>query len=390
MRRSYKFRLRPTAAQHVALQACLDAHRELYNAALEERRLAWKLRRKGVSYGTQSSQLKDIRSVRADIGRWSFSSQQATLRRLNKAFAGFFRRAKGGQTPGYPRFKGKDRFDSVEWPKDGHGCRWKPEHSQVYLQGAGTLKVSAHRPVEGDVKTIAVKREGRRWFLILSCDDVPPKLLPATGAAVGVDVGIPSFLTTSDGEHVANPRHGRNPAARLEHAQAVLAGKQRGSRNRRAARETVAGRHRKIANQRRHFHHQTARKLVNDYDLIVLEGLEVKNMSRSASGTLDAPSTNVAAKSGLNRSILDAGWAAFASILAGKAEEAGRLVVKVDPRHTSQRCSSCGHVAAENRVSQAVFRCQRCGFSLHADVNAARNILRAGLALPAAAVEHAA
>ncbi len=390
MRRSYKFRLRPTARQHVALQACLDAHRELYNAALEERRQAWKRHRKGVSYGTQSSQLKDIRSVRADIGRWSFSSQQTTLRRLNKAFAAFFRRAKGGQTPGYPRFKSKDRFDSVEWPKDGDGCRWKPEHNQVHLQGIGTLKVSAHRPVEGDVKTIAVKREGRRWFLILSCDDVPPKLLPATGAAVGVDVGIASFLTTSDGDHVANPRHGRNPAARLEHAQAVLERKQRGSKNRRAARETVAGRHRKIASQRRDFHHQTARKLVNAYDVIVLEDLEVKNMCRSASGTVEAPGTNVAAKSGLNRSILDAGWAAFASILAGKAEEAGRLVVKVDPRRTSLRCSSCGHIAADNRVSQAVFRCQRCGFSLHADVNAARNILRAGLALPAAAVEHAA
>jgi putative transposase len=390
VRRSYKFRLRPTAGQHVALQACLDAHRELYNAALEERRLAWKRRRKGVSYGTQSSQLKDIRSVRADIGRWSFSSQQTTLRRLNKAFAAFFRRAKGGQTPGYPRFKSKDRFDSVEWPKDGDGCRWKPEHNQVYLQGIGTLKVSAHRPVEGDVKTVAVKREGRRWFLILACDDVPPKLLPATGVAVGVDVGIASFLTTSDGEHVVNPRHGRNPAAHLEHAQAVLARKQRGSKNRRAARETVAGRHRKIASQRRDFHHQIARKLVNDYDVIVLEDLEVKNMCRSASGTVDAPGTNVAAKRGLNRSILDAGWAAFASILAGKAEEAGRLVVKVDPRRTSLRCSSCGHIAAENRVSQAVFRCQRCGFSLHADVNAARNILRAGLALPAVAVEHAA
>jgi putative transposase len=361
----------------------------LYNAALEERRQAWKRCRMGVSYGTQSGQLKAIRLVRPDIGRWSFSSQQATLRRLNKAFAAFFRRVKGGQTPGYPRFKSKDRFDSVEWPRDRDGCRWKPEQHQVYLQGVGTLKVSVHRPVEGNVKTLAVKREGRRWFLVLSCDDVSPKLLPATGAVVGVDMGITSFLTTSDGDHVASPRHGRQSAARLKRAQAVLARKRRGSKNHRRGREAVAGRYRKIANQRRDFHYQTARKLVGKFELIVLEDLQVKNMSRSASGTLDAPGTNVAAKRGLNRSILDAGWAQFTSILTGKAEEAGRLVIKVNPRHTSQRCSSCGHVAAENRVSQAAFRCQRCRFSLHADVNAARNILRAGLALQAA-VEHAA
>ncbi len=272
-----------------------------------------------------------------------------------------------------------DRFDKVEWPKDGDGCRWKPESRQVYLQGVGNLKVTAHRPVEGVVKTISVKREGRRWFVVLSCEDVPAKPLAATGAAVGVDVGVTVFAATSDGELIGNPRHGRMSASRLARAQQVLARKQPGSANRRRQRGVVAHRHRKVASQRRDFHHQTARRLVNNYDLMVVEDLAVKNMCRSA-GT--APGFNVAAKR-LNRSILDARWGQFASIVAGKAEEAGRLLIKVNPRHTSQTCAECGHVAAENRNGVA-FVCTSCGHHTHADVNAARNILRAGLALLAA------
>jgi putative transposase len=167
------FRLRPTARQHIALAACLDGHRELYNAALQERRDAWSHSKTRVSYGTQSAQLTGIRGARPDQAVWSFSSQQATLRRLNKAFTGFFRRVKAGQKGGYPRFKGAARFDSVEWPKDGDGARWHPDKNRVYLQGIGDVKVSVHRKVEGRVKTIQIKRQGRRWVLVLSCDDVP-------------------------------------------------------------------------------------------------------------------------------------------------------------------------------------------------------------------------
>jgi putative transposase len=384
VRRSYKFRLRPTAGQHVALEQCLDAHRSLYNAALEERRGRWRWNRESVSYGDQSAQLKEIRSLCPEQSRWSFSSQQATLRRLNRAFVAFFRRSSVGEKPGYPRFRSEHRFDSVEWPKDGDGCRWKPEHRRVYLQGVGDVKVEAHRSVEGVVKTIAVKREGRHWFLILACDGVAIKPLPATGAMVGVDLGVTVFLATSDGDLVDNPRHGRSAAGRLAAAQSALARKQRGSNNRRRQRSVVANRYRKIAHQRRDFHHQIARRLVDGYDVLVIEELAVANMSCSASGTPEEPGVNVAAKRGLNRSILDAGWAQFASILAGKAEEAGRSLVRVDPRHTSQTCAACGHVDAGNRVSQAEFRCRSCGHTAHADVNAARNILRAGLARPAA------
>jgi putative transposase len=386
MRRAYTFRLRPTSRQHVALGQCLASHRELYNAALQERKDAWRLRGVGVSYGDQSAQLKEIRRVRPDVATWSFSSQQATLRRLNRAFAGFYRRVRASEAPGYPRFKSAQRFDSVEWPKDGDGCRWLPEAGRVYLQGIGHVKATVHRRVEGRVKTIQVRREGRRWMLVLSCDQVAPRPLEPTGSAVGVDVGIASFATTSDGRQVSNPGYGRVAAAKLATAQQVLVRKRQGSNNRRRARATVAARHRRIANQRRNFHHQAARALVARYDLLVVEDLKIRNMVRRPAPRPDPDEpgrflpNGAAAKTGLNRSIHDAGWARFVSILRAKAEEAGRVVIDVDARHTSDRCEACGHTAKENRVSQAVFSCRRCGHAVNADEHAARNILRAGLA----------
>ena len=395
MRRSYVFRLRPTAHQHVSLAACLDAHRELYNSALQERRDAWSHSKTRIYYGDQSAQLTEIRAARPDQAVWSFSSQQATLRRLNKAFDGFFRRVKTvkpGVKAGYPRFKGKARFDSVEWPKDGDGARWLYEHKRVYLQGIGQVKVELHRPVAGRVKTIQIKRQGRRWLVVLSCDDVPVAPLPETGRQAGIDVGIASFATTSDGEHIDNPRWGRAAEDKLTAAQQRLQRAKRGSNNRRGKRETVAARHRKIAHQRKDFHHKQARTLVQRYDVLVVEDLQIANMLRRAKPVPDPDNpgqflTNGArAKSGLNRSISDACWGGFVSKLRAKAEEAGRVWIEVDPRHTSDGCEICGYAARENRVAQAVFRCVSCGHGpTQADEHAARNILRAGLALHAQA-----
>ena len=232
------FRLRPTAGQHIALLACVEAHRELYNAALQERRDGWAHSKTRIRYGDQSAQLTEIRSARPDQAVWSFSSQQATLRRLNKAFAGFFRRVKAGQTPGYPRFKGKARFDSVEWPKDGDGARWLPAQRRVYLQGVGQVKVDLHRQLVGRVKTIQIKRDGRRWMLVLSCDDVPTNPLPATGRQAGIDVGIVRYATLSDGTGVDNPRWGRAAADRLAAAQQRLQRAKRRSKSRERRRES--------------------------------------------------------------------------------------------------------------------------------------------------------
>jgi len=291
MRRAYVFRLRPTARQHVALAACVDSHRELYNAALQERRDAWSHSKTRINYGDQSAQLTEIRSVRPDQAQWSFSSQQATLRRLNKAFAGFFRRAtaaKPGVKAGYPRFRGKARFDSVEWPKDGDGARWLPDQRRVYLQGIGQVRVHVHRQAQGRVKTLQVKRRGRRWVLVLSCDDVPTNPLPANGSQAGVDVGVVTYATLSDGTTVANPRWARQEAGRLEVAQQRLARAKRGSKNRAGRRETVAARHRKVANRRKDFHHKQARALAARYDLLVVEDLAIANMLRRAKHTPSA------------------------------------------------------------------------------------------------------
>ena len=287
--------------------------------------------------------------------------------------------------------KGKARFDSVEWPKDGDGARWRPEARRVYLQGIGQVKVQVHRQVAGRVKTIQIKRQGRRWMLVLSCDDVPTNPLPVTGRQVGIDVGIASLATTSEGEHVDNPRWGRAAAGKLAAAQQRLGRAKRGSKNRRRRRETVGAWHRKIANQRKDFHHKQARSLVEGHDLLVVEDLQIANMMRRAKPVADEDNpgrylpNGARAKSGLSRSIGDAGWGGFVSILRAKAEDAGRIWIEVDPRHTSDGCEQCGYAAAENRVTQALFVCQQCSHRAQADEMAARNILRAGLALHAQA-----
>ncbi|MGH3243105.1 MAG: RNA-guided endonuclease InsQ/TnpB family protein [Spirillospora sp.] len=391
MRKSFKFLMRPTSRQTTALAACLDDHRQLYNAALEHRRTAYRKAGVTVRYGAQSAELKHIRAD--DPGgqaRWSFSSQQATLRRLDKAFTAFFTRVRQGRAPGFPRFKGRGWFDTVTWARDGDGCRWdaQPEHPSatfVRLQGIGHVRVHRHRPAEGIVKTISIKREGSRWFVLLSCDEVPAEPLAATGTAAGIDLGVASLVTTSDGKHLANPRHLEASARRLTDAQRDLARKKRGSNRRRKAVARVAALHAKVRRQRLDGAHKAALALVRAYEVIVHEDLRVVNMTRSASGTIERPGRNVAQKSGLNRSILDAGWGVLLRVLAHKAESAGRELIAVNPAGTSRTCSRCGHCAQENRVTQAQFACTACGHTAHADVNAAINILRAGLALRDAA-----
>jgi putative transposase len=206
----------------------------------------------------------------------------------------------------------------------------------------------------------------------------------------GVDVGIVDFAVTSGGLHIENPRFGRKAANRLKHAQQRLARKQWRSMNRQAAKETVAKRHRKVAAARRDFHCKTARALVTASDVLFVEDPKIANMVRRARPVPDPEHpgqwvpNGQAAKSGLNRSIHDAGWGAFVDVLKAKAEEAGRRVLDIDPRHTSDHCEACGHTAKDNRVTRAVFLCQKCAHQANADEHAARNIYRAGLALLAA------
>lgn len=393
MRRAYKFLLRPTCKQVAALEACLEDTRQLYNAALEERREAWRMGRHHIGFYSQDAQLKEIREADPErFGRWAFKCERAAIRRLDRAFAAFYRRVKAGEAPGYPRFRGRGRWDSIEWPAPKGGAQWDsvphPTVTRVKLQGVGHVRVHQHRPAKGTIKTITVKREAGRWFVILSCDDVPAEPIEPTGAVVGIDLGIASFLTTSDGEHVPNPRPLATAAKMLAAAQQSLQRKKRGSNRRRKAVRKVAALHAQVRRTRLDHAHKTALTLVRDHDVIVHEALKAANMTRrpkprqAEDGTYEP--NGAAAKAGLNKSIRDAGWGVFLLILHAKAESAGRMLIAVSPRHTSQRCASCGHVAKRNRVSQAEFRCQQCGHEAHADINAAINILRSGLDLRAA------
>jgi putative transposase len=377
VRRAYVFGLAPTTGQARRLDECLRDHRCLYNAALEHRRTAWQRAHARISYTRQAAELTAIRADDAEQARWSFSSQQATLRRLDLAFGAFFRRLKTGDTPGYPRFKGRDRFGSVLWPTDGDGCGWQREPGRVYLQGVGHVKVRQHRDVQGQIKTVQIRREGVRWFVVLSCDEVPPHPLPATGYSVGLDLGVARFATLTDGTVIENPRGLRTNADRLAEAQQRLARYQRRSRNRQRARDRVAEIHRKIRHQRADFHHKTALALIRDYDVIAVEDLRIRNMTRSASGSIEEPGTNVAAKSGLNRSILDAGWGQFLGILAHKAEGAGREIRVVNPGYTSVTCPTCGSRCTRPRQDMVI--CAQCG-AFDADAVGAFNVAtRAGL-----------
>lgn len=396
--RAYKFLLRPTAGQEVALRSMLSDHCSLYNGALQERRGAYRHTSKtSVKYGDQSAQLKEIRAFDPERqGRWSFSSQQATLRRLDRAFAAFFRRVKAGQTPGYPRFKGVGHFDMVTFPKDGDGCRWDstPHDAQtrVRVQGVGHVRVHQHRPVRGRVKTVSIKREGRRWYVVLACDEVPTEPLPRTGSIVAIDMGTVHFFTDSNGAHKENPRFLESMAAELAAAQQHLATFPQRTRRRtkkhRAAARKVAGLNAKIRRQRLDHHHKTALALVREHDVIGHEKLNTAGMTKSPAPKPDPGQTGgflpngATAKAGLNRSILDAGWGIFLGILAQKAESAARRVIPVNARNTSRTCPKCGHVAKENRTTQAKFECVSCGFVANADHVGALNVLsRAGLVL---------
>ncbi|MCX4537859.1 transposase [Streptomyces sp. NBC_01669] len=391
MIRAYKFLIRPTVGQTIALGEMLRDHCSLYNGALQERRDAYRhVSKTSIKYGMQSAQLKEIRVHDPERqGRWSFSSQQATLRRLGKAFAAFFRRVKAGETPGYPRFRGVNWFDTVDFPKDGDGCRWdSTPHdpvTRVRFQGVGHVKVNQHRPVVGKVKTVSLKREGKRWYVILTAEQTAPKPLPATGSVVGIDMGIANFLADSGGEFIENPRHGRKAAAKLEAAQQAVARCKRRSNRRKKAVQKVADLHRKVRRQRLDHAHKTALGLVRELDFIAHEDLKIRNMVKAPAPRPDPDRpgsflpNRAAAKAGLNHSISDAGWGVFLTILHAKAESAGRDVIAVDPRNTSRTCPECGHVAAENRPTQEKFHCVSCDHSAHADTVGALNVLRAGL-----------
>jgi putative transposase len=385
--RAVVYRLYPTALQKVALAELLECQRTLYNAALQERRGAWRWERRTVTRFEQFAELSGAHEVFPWLTRFGVSVARGSLVRLDEAFAHFFRRVRLGEKPGFPRFKSTTRWDSVQWA-DTHGWRLVPTGKGTYgrlrVQGVGPVKVKLHRRFRDPARPakLVVRRRGDRFEAIVFWRDVQVESLARAGKAAGIDLGVVVWaaVAASDGhaELIENPAPLRQAQNRLASAQRAVTACTQESRRCQRARARVTRLHRRIANSRQTAAHRLSARLIRDYDTLYLEDLKIVNMTRSARGSVEQPGTNVAAKAGLNRGILDAGWGQLVRMLAYKAEGAGRTIVRIPPAHTSQTCARCGHTHPDNRPDRDRFSCRVCGHQDHADHNAARVILRIG------------
>lgn len=356
MIKAYKYKLNPTKAQEALLSATLDNCRYLYNCALEQRIRAFKHSKASLNYYHQANTLKEVKEHLPEYKNIHSQVLQDVLKRLDKAYKAFYGRVKRGDKAGFPRFQGKDRFDSFTFPQ------YKQAPSKtVYIPKIGNIRIRLSRQIVGRIKTLTVKRDNcGDWFAVFTCDNVPDKPLEPTGLSVGIDRGIACLTAKSDeDEPEAAPKYFNKAEKALRKAQRRLARRKKNSKRREKARLAVAKIHRKIARQRTDYTHKKSTELIQNYDVIVLEDLNTQGMARS----------------NLAKHILDAGWTMLLTQLTYKAEYAGRQIALVNPAYTSQTCSKCGHVAKENRKSQSKFKCTKCAYETNADCNAARNIL---------------
>ena len=363
LRKTFKYKLKPTVEQERELDRVLWTCRELYNTALEQRKTAYERCGVSLSRYTQEAELKELRAAFPEYAAIHSHVLQDVLARLDKAFQAFFRRIREGQTPGYPRFHGRARYNSLTYKEFGNGATL--DNGFLVLSKIGRIAVRWSRPLECTPKTVTVSREADGWYVCFSCADVPMQPLPATGQETGIDLGLEAFATTSSGERIFNPRCYRRAERRLKTAQRRVSRRKKWSARRRKAVTLLAKAHLAVKRQRQDFHHKVALRLVQENDTIYHEDLQTANMVKNHH---------------LAKSISDAGWSQFLSILAAKAAYAGRRVVAVPPAYTSQMCSGCG-VLVKKGLSVRWHSCPECGTSLHRDHNAAKNIERAGLAL---------
>src|SRR6266581_1888913 len=386
MRKTFKYRLYPTKATEQKFYWTLTRCRELYNAALSERRDAYTYAGKSISYYDQQNDLPEIKAeIREEYQDIAAHVLQDVLRRLDKAFQNFFRRLLNGENPGYPRFQGRNRYDSFTYP-DGAGWKLTREEQGKKLKGTlhltkiGESKIILHRPIIGKIKTVTIKHEVDEWYVTFSCEVEEPEKLPTSYEDVGIDLGVTHLATLSNGEMIEHPRNFRKAQKTLEKRQQALSRKKKGSHRRERAKRRIGKAHRKIARQRQDFHHKHSRQLVNRYQIIVFEDIHIGNLTRRPKPKQDENGKSVpngaAAKGGLNKSILDAGWGAFVGMCSVKAAWAGRTLIKVNPQFTSQVCSGCGQVRTKD-LSERWHTCD-CGTELDRDVNAAINILARG------------
>jgi putative transposase len=339
---------------------------------LEERQEAWQRRGVTVSAASQSAQLPEIKEARPEYRDIHSQVMQDVVTRLDRAFQAFFRRVTSGETPGYPRFHGRDRYTSFTDKQFGNGATL--DNGFLVLSKIGQLALRWSRPLEGTPKTVTISREADGWYACFSCMDVPATPLPPTGQETGIDLGLESFATLADGTMMHHPRCSRKAERRLKAAQRRVSRRKRGSHRRRKAVKLLAKAHLKVKRQRADFHHKTALALVRDYDVISYEDLQTANRVKHHH---------------LAKAIADVGWAAFLVILSFKAAYAGRRVVAVSPASTSQRCSGCGGLVAKG-FSVRWHACLDCGTSLHRDHNAAKNLERLGQSLRGAVASAAA
>ena len=360
MLKAFQYRLYPTKSQERLLESTLETCRRFYNACLAERKEAYEQEKRTISKFAQLRQVKTLKQTNPYAATVHSHILQVVVSDLDKAFQAFFRRVKAGEKPGYPRFKGRNRLDSFGLKEYGNGFRL--DGRRLKLSGIGRVAVRWHRELEGQIKTARVIRKAGHWYVSFACEVEQPEPLPSTGQSVGVDVGVASLITLSDGTKVDNPKWYRASQAKLRIAQRRVARRKKGGKNRRKAVLQLERLHVHTQNQRRDFLNKLAHSLVQANDVIAVEDLQIQNMVRNKH---------------LSKSILDSGWGYFRQRLAAKAAEAGRVVVAVNPAYTSKTCSGCGTVFEHLTLSDRWVKCA-CGLSLDRDHNAALNVQRAG------------
>lgn len=359
MRKTYKFRMFPTKAQRTYLNNALETCRQVYNSTLNLRRYAWEQEHKTLSLYDTNKVLTGWKADNPELTNVYSQVLQNVQERVDLAFKAFFRRIREGHKNGFPRYKGYGRYDSFTFKQAG----FKLQGNRLHLSKVGDIKIKLHRLIEGTIKTLTIQRDSiGNWYACFSCE-VEPKPLPPVHWAVGIDLGLTTFLSLSNGATIANPRFFRKEEKALAKAQRKLSKQANGTPERRKAKKVVAHIHNRIANKRRDFAHQTSRVLVNQYGFIAFEDLNINGMIHNHH---------------LAKSIADAAWNQLVQFSSYKAEEAGRVMVLVDPRNTTKMCSRCG-LLVEKTLSIRVHECPHCSLEIDRDLNASINILRIGL-----------
>lgn len=366
MKKTYKYKAVANQETIARAEHWLELCRNVYNCALEQRIIYWKQGGKHISEFSQDHQLVELKKAFPEYAEVNAQALKDVIRRLDGAYKGFFRRIKSGDKPGFPRFKGRNRYDSFTLTVTAGPNGWKLDGKYLYVTRVGVFKLFYDRPVEGKIKTVTIRKSPTGvWYACFSCDEVPSKPLPPTGKEIGLDVGIKAFVVDSEGNKIDSPKYLRQAEDILRHRQRKLSRRAKGSNRRTKARLLVAKAHEHVRNQRDDFLHKTANYYIKNYDAIYIEDLNVKGMVQNHH---------------LARSINDSSWARFFDLLSYKAEYAGRTLIKVNPRDTSQLCSGC-HEKVEKSLAVRIHCCPYCGLVMDRDENAARNILGRGTPL---------